>query len=278
MDCVGRCRLRLIIVLQGHIALHYQSNAMNLFTYLKNQISILDVIQEYTALKKAGIYWKGHCPFHHEKTASFTVSPHKEIFYCFGCHVGGDVITFIAKVENCSPMEAAKHLIDRHSIEIPEALLNNASATQGNEKNRYGEICHQVAQWCNTKLRDSAIARDYLTQRGITPASITYFSLGYFPGGLAAIKEFVSHMRDHNVLAQELVETHILAQGKTVLYSPFEERIIFPIKDQLGRNCGFGGRVFKQIDERAKYYNSRENEFFSKGTLLFGLDLAKKSI
>ncbi|MGB8367592.1 MAG: CHC2 zinc finger domain-containing protein, partial [Candidatus Babeliales bacterium] len=79
---------------------------MNIFTYIKQHVSILDVVREYTTLKPAGLYWKGCCPFHNEKTASFTVSPHKEIFYCFGCHVGGDVISFIAKIEQCSQLDA----------------------------------------------------------------------------------------------------------------------------------------------------------------------------
>lgn len=251
---------------------------MNLFTHLKNQLSILDVVQEYTALKKAGIYWKGHCPFHHEKTASFTVSPHKEIFYCFGCNMGGDVITFIGKLENCTPMEAAKHLIDRYQITIPEALLKDAHSASPQEKNRYTEICALVAEWCSDSLRKTPSVMGYLASRGINQGSINYFGIGYFPGGLAAIKSLISHMRDHSILANDLVDTHILAQGKTVLYSPFEERIIFPIKDQLGRHCGFGGRIFKEGDERAKYYNSRENEFFTKGSLIFGFDMAKKSI
>src|SRR5581483_8905519 len=102
---------------------------MNLFTYIKGQLSILDVIGSYSSLKKAGLYWKGHCPFHHEKTASFTVSPHKEIFYCFGCHLGGDVIAFIAKAENCTPLEAARHLVERYQISVPQELMREANST-----------------------------------------------------------------------------------------------------------------------------------------------------
>src|SRR5271170_5792442 len=107
---------------------------MNVFTYLKQRIAILDVIGEYVSLKKAGNYWKGQCPFHHEKTASFTVSPHKEIFYCFGCHSGGDVITFITKVENCTPIEAAKHLIERYQIQVPESIMREVGNANTPEK------------------------------------------------------------------------------------------------------------------------------------------------
>lgn len=252
---------------------------MNVFTYLKQRVAILDVIGEYVSLKKAGLYFKGHCPFHHEKTASFTVSPHKEIFYCFGCHEGGDVITFIGKVEHCTPFEAIKHLADRYNIDIPESMLKEARSSESNEdKNRYFDLCEMVAMWCVENLKKNPSVMQYVMQRKITPESITHFSIGYFPGGLQAINRLLSFARTQNILADDLMTANILAQGKTVLYSPFEERIIFPIKDHLGRFCGFGGRRFKEHDERAKYYNSRENQYFVKGSILFGLDTAKKSI
>lgn len=252
---------------------------MNVFTYLKQRVAILDVIGEYVSLKKAGLYFKGHCPFHHEKTASFTVSPHKEIFYCFGCHEGGDVITFISKVEHCTPFEAIKHLADRYNIDIPESMLKEARSSESNEdKNRYFDLCEMVANWCTQNIKKNPSVMQYVLQRNISPESITHFSIGYFPGGLQAINRLLSFARAQNILADDLMQANILAQGKTVLYSPFEERIIFPIKDHLGRFCGFGGRRFKEHDERAKYYNSRENNYFIKGSILFGLDSAKKSI
>lgn len=252
---------------------------MNVFIYLKQRVAILDVIGEYVSLKKAGLYFKGHCPFHHEKTASFTVSPHKEIFYCFGCHEGGDVITFISKVENCTPFEAIKHLADRYNIDIPESMLKEARSSESNQdKNHYFDLCEMVAQWCTENLKKAPSVIQYLQQRHITPESITRFSIGYFPGGLQAINRLLSFARNQNILADDLMTANILAQGKSVLYSPFEERIIFPIKDHLGRFCGFGGRRFKEHDERAKYYNSRENQYFVKGSILFGLDSAKKAI
>jgi DNA primase len=252
---------------------------MNVFTYLKQRVAILDVIGEYVSLKKAGLYFKGHCPFHHEKTASFTVSPHKEIFYCFGCHEGGDVISFIGKVEHCTPFEAIKHLADRYNIDIPESLLKEAhSSESAEEKNRYFDLCEMVATWCSENLAKHPSVMSYVKQRKITQESIERFSIGYFPGGLSNINRLLNFARSHNILADDLIQANILAQGKTILYSPFEERIMFPIKDHLGRFCGFGGRCFKPNDERAKYYNSRENQFFVKGSILFGLDGAKKVI
>lgn len=253
---------------------------MNVFTYLKQRLAVLDVIGEYVSLKKAGLYFKGHCPFHHEKSASFTVSPHKEIFYCFGCHEGGDVITFISKVEHCTPFEAIKHLADRYNIDIPESLLKEAHSPESTEdKNRYFDLCEMVAKWCSDNLNKTPLVQKYVQkERQITQESINHFAIGYFPGGLNVINRLLSFARNHHIIADDLIQANILAQGKTVLYSPFEERIIFPIKDHLGRFCGFGGRRFKEQDERAKYYNSKENQYFVKGSILFGFDTAKKAI
>lgn len=251
---------------------------MNIFTYIKQHVSILEVVHEYATLKKAGLYWKSRCPFHHEKTASFTVSPHKEIFYCFGCHASGDVISFITKVEQCSPLDAAKYLAQHYQISLPETLHYEKIEKAAEKRNQYATICKLVAQWCHAHLLKNPTLLQYLQKRGFNRASITSFMLGYFPGGLHSIKELIQTMKEKQVLPQDLLEAHILHEGKRVLYSPFEDRIIFPIKNHLGQLCGFGGRTFKQEDTRPKYYNSRENSHFIKGELLFGLDLAKKNI
>lgn len=251
---------------------------MNLFTYLKTRIAILDVVGEYTTLKKAGLYWKGQCPFHSEKTASFTVSPHKEIFYCFGCQAGGDVIAFVARMEQCSQIEAAKQLTDRYNIELPASLASEWAGKKIEESKHYYAICQMVAQWCHEQLQKSSVALAYLAGRGITPASIKQFQIGYFPAGLAQVKQLVTYINKHNILVEDLLDAHILSRTKNILFSPFEDRIMFPITDHLGRHCGFGGRIFKPNDTRPKYYNSHENEHFSKGQLLFGLDKAKREI
>lgn len=249
---------------------------MNIFSFIKSRVTIWDVVNEYTTLKRAGSYWKSQCPFHHEKTASFTVSPDKEIFYCFGCHTGGDAISFIAQIENCSQLEAAHFLADRYNIDLPQ----NIEVHEGNaeQKKHYFDVCRLVAQWCHAQLKKNPSVTAYLAKRGIDQKQIDDFMIGYFPTGLSSINTFTHDLKKNHILVDDLIQATILAQGKTVLYSPFEDRIIFPIKDHLGRFCGFGGRIFKAQDTRAKYYNSRENEYFTKGSLLFGLDQAKKSI
>jgi DNA primase len=255
---------------------------MPLFNYIKSKLSITDIISEYIQLKQLGSYWKGKCPFHAEKDASFTVSPEKQIFYCFGCHATGDLIAFIAKTENLSQFEAAKHLIDRYQIHIPEEIKKQGSFRQLTEhtdkKDKYFKLCEEVANFANKKLLENHAAKTYLLDRAIDEKQIDLFKIGYLSGGLRFINSLVKEMANKNFLVKDLIENGIVMEGQSVLYSPFEERIIFPIKDSLGRYCGFGGRIFRDTDQRAKYYNSKETELFSKGKLLFGLDLAKKEM
>lgn len=249
---------------------------MNVFNFVKQRLQILDVIQEHLVLKKAGNYWKGSCPFHSEKTASFTVSPHRGIFYCFGCQESGDVIGFISKIENCTQIEAAKHLAQRYNVELPETLAQE-STERVDAKKRYFAICQAVANWCHSQLFKYPSVMNYLEKRGFSQASINTFKIGYFPGGARSIKLLAKDIAGEHFLLKDLFEAGIASEGKT-MYSAFEQRLMFPIRDHLGNFCGFGGRVLKKSDERSKYYNSKENDFFLKGSLLFGLDLAKKEI
>lgn len=250
---------------------------MNIFSSIKEQVSILDVIGSYVTLKKAGLYHKGCCPFHHEKTASFTVSPHKEIFYCFGCHAGGDVISFISRIEQCNQLEAAKLLVERYQLQLPEEI-HSLDSKAPDKKKRYFLVNELVAQWCHELLLKSPAVLRYVYDRGIDKTCISTFKIGYFPEGPAAIKSLLQYVSEHQILADDLFDAHIIHKGKASVYSPFEQRIIFPIIDHIGHYCGFGGRIYKNQDTRAKYYNSQENEFFNKGSLLYGIHLAKESM
>lgn len=253
---------------------------MPLFNYIKNNLSIVDVIAEYVRLKQAGNYWKGPCPFHTEQEASFTVSPEKQIFYCFGCHASGDSIAFIAKIENISQREAAQHLIERYKITIPDDLLKKVgfSKKSTSEKDAYYKTCQAIALWTYKQLNISSPSMEYLKQRGLTQESIKQFMIGYFPGGPTRINMLIKELSRDGILLKDLQDSGILVENKAYFYSSFEERIIFPIKDPFGNFCGFGGRIFKPGDERAKYYNSKESEGFNKGKILFGFDKAKKSL
>jgi DNA primase len=253
---------------------------MSLFNEIKSQVAVRDVVSEYVILRPMGTYLKGRCPFHSERTASFSVSPHKNIFYCFGCHASGDVISFIAKIENCSQFEAAQSLIERYGLQITEKTRSElkVSVQADHEKKRYFDLIEIVAEWCSQQLHASMHAREYVINRGIDKNILDVFMLGYFPAGSNSVRALIKWVVSKRFLADDLVRAHVLLEGKSGLYSPFEERIIFPIRDHLGRYCGFGGRVFVSSDERAKYYNSRENTYFNKGSLVFGLSNAKKSM
>lgn len=254
---------------------------MNLFNFIKGRVSIVDVVSEYATLKKAGLYLKGVCPFHHEKTPSFTVSPHKEIFYCFGCHSGGDVIAFIAKAEQCTQLEAAQHLTERYQLTLPEELLkydHDAQTGRIDERKRYWQLCELVTTWCHEQLTKNCLPLSYLEKRQFNQETIKRFNLGYFPGSPQAVKELIDFARQHHFLVHDLVYAHILAESKGHYYSPLADRIIFPIKDVMGRYSAFGGRIYRPGDERPKYYNSKENPYFNKGSFLFGFDAAKKQI
>ena len=249
----------------------------NPFSIVKQKVSILDIISQHITLKKIGHYWKGQCPFHSEKTASFTVSPHKEIFYCFGCQAGGDAVSFVCKIENCSPFEAVKQLADRYNITLPDTFSHEFSTHNLDKKKRFFALCHLVAQWAHKQLLQSPEILMYFSLRKISTNSINQFTLGYFPEGNRPLKELIRIANAQNFLLEDLVEAGIMNEGKDV-YSPFEGRILFPIKDHLGNYCGFGGRIVHAHDQRSKYYNSKESPFFQKGSILFGLDAAKKEI
>jgi len=252
---------------------------MSLFSYIKQQLPILDVIIQTVPLKQAGHYWKASCPFHAETDASFTVSPDKQIFYCFGCHASGDVISFMAKKENMTPIEAAHHLVEQFEIDVPDDLLQvkKLSSEEKKEKNRYFQLCETVSAWCHEELLKNKPARDYTLSRSINETTTKAFHIGYLPGGTRNIDRFIRDMQQKNFLAQDLIDHGFLMGGRT-MFSPFEERILFPITNNLGKYCGFGGRVFKKGDERPKYYNSKESEGFEKGKILYGFNQAKKSM
>ena len=254
---------------------------MSIFQAVKERLRIAEVVGEYTTLKRIGGYFKASCPFHHERTASFTVTPDREIFYCFGCRAGGDVVEFIAQIEKCTAREAALHLIERYKLSIPDQDLTVYRGEGWSAQQRYFELCKIVAQWCAEQLKSSSVVLAYLKNRSISRESIDRFAIGYFPGGEKHRKWLVALIQKAGFLVDDLVAMRLFMKNEqrfSGLYSPFEERIILPIHDHLGRICGFGGRVFQPDDNRAKYYNSHEHAHFSKSSLLFGFDLAKRII
>ena len=136
---------------------------MNIFEFVKSKVSILDVVSEYVTLKPAGRYWKGPSPFKHERTPSFTVSPHKDIYYCFSSGQGGDVISFIAGVEHCTQLEAAHYLIDRYKLQVPETIeWKKISSQEMGKRESYEKTCTFFAHWCMGQLKQSVHLRQPL--------------------------------------------------------------------------------------------------------------------
>ncbi|HAU30652.1 MAG: primase protein [candidate division TM6 bacterium GW2011_GWF2_43_17] len=251
----------------------------SLFDFVKSQVPILDVVREYVALKPAGNYWKGPSPFKQERVPSFTVTPTRGIYYCFSTATGGDVIDFVARVENCSPLEAAWHLVERYNIKVPEGVgTREDGARSYAEGQRHEVVCAFFAQWCGQQLRNSPDALMYVASRGLGDIVRQAFGIGFCPGGNAAVRRCIEDARSAGILAHELEASHLIKKGAHGTYLTFDDRIIFTIFTAHGRPCGFGGRVFRSGDDRAKYVNSQEHEFFNKRTLLYGFWQAKKVI
>lgn len=250
---------------------------MTIFDHVKTSLSILEVVGSYVSLKRMGGYYKGPCPLHSEKDASFTVSPDRNIFYCFGCQVGGDVISFIARIERLTQGQAVRHLIEQHNLVIPESLQKEMSQhTETYVKESLSSVAKACAKWAHQHFLNDEYAQKYLASRGMSEQMMKYFEIGLVAGGIKGMQRFIKGMQAENILLDDLKSVGFVMDGKTHPYSPFEDRILFPIKDSIGRYIAFSGRVFLPEDDRARYYNSKESEMFSKRQTLFGFDMARK--
>jgi DNA primase len=252
---------------------------MTIFDFIRQKVEIYDVVVKRVNLRKLGSYWKGSCPFHSETDASFTISPDKRIFYCFGCHESGDVVAFVAKAEDVPQIEAAQIIIQEFSLQLPKELLLvtevNVDAKQGLEMSK--RACSVFASWAHLQLLENTFALNYLFGRGITKTSIERFCLGFFPlPEPINIEKMLSFAAKQGILAGNLIDAGIMSPQNQTLWSPFTGRIIFPIRESDGKTVGFGGRIILADDSRPKYYNSKESLIFHKGSVLFGMDLAKQ--
>jgi len=238
---------------------------------VKDASDIVDIISEYVPLKKSGSNFVGLCPFHHEKTPSFTVSQTKEFFHCFGCGEGGDVITFIMKRENLSFYEAVKFLADKAGIPLEERKSIDNKYIE--EKNKGYEINRVAARFFYSNLTKNKAALEYLYRRKISSRVIKQFGLGYALDNWSALYNYLKSKgyKDEEILKVGLIGKRSTGDG---YYDIFRNRIIFPIIDIRGRVIGFGGRVL--VDSMPKYLNSQETYIFSKGNNLYGLNLVSK--
>lgn len=245
---------------------------------IRDANDIVEVISGYIPLKKRGREFVAICPFHNEKTPSFTVIPHKQIFYCFGCHKGGDVFKFLCDYENISYPEAIKRLADRVGIEIQFEKKEGISRSI---KDALFHIQEEFTQYWHEQLLSSPegqVARNYLQQRQVAPESIRDFRLGYSP--------LAWEDTPNQALARQLDLKQVADSGLAIFrddqrsaYGRFRGRLMFPIADDQGRVIGFSARVlYPERDKMGKYVNSPETPLFHKSHVVFGLDKAKREI
>jgi len=239
---------------------------------------IVDVIGSVLPLKRAGANFVALCPFHREKTPSFSVNPHKQIFYCFGCHKGGDVFAFIRQYENLTFVEAVKRLADRARITLVYEKGAGPDPEKAMVKDRLLDLHEQLARRWQTALLNEAggqAARDYLARRGVSDEAVRLFRLGYAPDtwddtvNWARSKGFEPALLEQSGLV-------IRKEGGDRFYDRFRGRLMFPICDEQGRVIAFSGRILSGDAKAAKYVNSPETPIFTKGKVFYGLDKARR--
>ncbi|HXC72195.1 MAG TPA: DNA primase [Pyrinomonadaceae bacterium] len=245
---------------------------------LKRQADIVRVVQDYVQLKKKGANWMACCPFHKEKTPSFSVSPAKEIFYCFGCHKGGSVFTFVMEIERVGFPEAIKIVADKVGMPLPKMLDDSRFEARRQESDLVIQLNSWAMEWWQQQLESSnegRIAREYLKERGITEETQKAFRLGYAPDSWESLSTF---LRNKGAPQEHIDRSGLVAKKEETnrSYDRFRGRLMFPVLDVQGRPIAFGGRTLKNED--AKYINSPETAAYVKGRNLFGLNLTRDEI
>ena len=238
---------------------------------VKEGNDIVEVISDAVKLKKSGRNYMGLCPFHHEKSPSFSVAVDKQIYKCFGCGEAGNVITFVMKNRNLTFVDAVKFLADRANIPITYNDDNNRIVKDPNEK--LYKINVDAARFFFKNMRTSSVAKNYFSNRGITDGTIKRFGLGYSMDSWNSLLRYLGNM---GYTELDMVSAGLIIKSeKGNYYDRFRNRIIFPVFDYMGKVIGFGGRVMD--DSKPKYLNSPETNIFKKGVNLYGLNFANKT-
>ena len=232
---------------------------------------IEDVVGQSVNLKRSGSNLFGLCPFHGEKTASFSVAPDKGIYYCFGCHKGGGAINFVMELEGLSYPDAVRKLAQRAGMEVPE---DEQYQSRYKKQERLWALMKEAGRFFNEQLYSPAgtECRAYIQKRGLTKAIVTGFGIGFAPNSWNML---VDAMRKKGYTDQELRDADLVGEKNGRIYDRFRNRLMFPIIDVRGNVIGFGGRVLD--DSKPKYLNSNETIIFNKRKNLFGLNFAKKT-
>ncbi|MGQ9523684.1 MAG: DNA primase [Armatimonadota bacterium] len=240
---------------------------------IKRRVDLVEIASAYVKLRRAGRNWEGLCPFHQEKTPSFSINPEKQVWYCFGCGSGGDVFSFVQKADGLTFREALEKLAARTGVRIDA----------GDRPKPTGELdvlrsaCETAAAFYQQCLKRSREAQDYLRHRGIDEDTSERFRLGYAPDEWSALAD---HLARSGVSAVIGVKAGLLARAEQTgrVYDRMRGRVVFPICDVTGRVIAFGGRVIRGAENSPKYLNSPESPLFVKGSTLYGLHLARTAI
>lgn len=234
---------------------------------------IVDVISQYVPLKQKGNSYSACCPFHQEKTPSFSVNTSGQYFHCFGCHESGNVISFIMKKENVTFPEALKILADRAGIELPVNTNDNKKAI---EKDKIIKLNHLTGNYFYKNLKTNKEALGYLVDRGINVKIIQTFGLGYAPNGWS---ELTNYLKKNNIPMELAEKAGLIKVGKkNSHYDIFRNRLIIPIQDVMNKVIGFGGRKINEKDKGPKYLNTPDTLVFNKKNQLFNLNRAKSEL
>lgn len=240
---------------------------------LRYKIDIEDIVSSYVSLKRHGSLLKGLCPFHNEKTPSFTVYPETQSFYCFGCGAGGDAISFIKRIENIDYIDALKYLCDRYGMQMPQDGYDNSMSKK---RRRVYEANRAAAKYFNSVLNspEGKIGLDYYKNRGLTDHTIKKFGLGYAPDKWNGL---MNHLKDLGFSLEDMLAAGLISKGKASsnYFDTFRNRVMTPIIDVRGNVIAFGGRVLD--DSKPKYINTGDTIVYKKTNELFALNFAKDS-
>jgi DNA primase len=246
---------------------------------LRRQADIVRVIQDYVSLKKKGANWMACCPFHQEKTPSFSVNPAKEIFFCFGCQKGGSVFNFVMEIERVSFPEAIKIVAEKSNVPLPVMVEDQKFEARRKEADEIIELNSWALEWWEAQLEqnqtEARAARKYLENRQISDETRKAFRLGYAPDSWDALS---AHLKQRGASALQIERSGLVVKKDAGgFYDRFRGRLIFPVMDAQGRAVAFGGRTL-QPDGEPKYLNSPETAAYTKGRHLFGLNLTRDEI
>lgn len=240
---------------------------------LRYKIDIEDIVSSYVSLKRHGSLFKGLCPFHNEKTPSFTVYPETQSFYCFGCGAGGDAISFIKRIENIDYIDALKYLCDRYGMQMPQDGYDNSMSKK---RRRVYEANRAAAKYFNSVLNspEGKIGLDYYKNRGLTDHTIKKFGLGYAPDKWNGL---MYHLKALGFSLEDMLAAGLIRKGKasSKYFDTFRNRVMTPIIDVRGNVIAFGGRVLD--DSKPKYINTGDTIVYKKTNELFALNFAKDS-